>query len=307
MTISEQSEVFFGKKIIAYKAGEPIDNDPSLVYRIAQEYDDDLKLQELLTEFLTKVDKSQLQALVIGMWDEPFDEGPAAALQLLIDQAEHLPQFKALFVGDMTYEECEISWIIQTDYSPVLQAFPKLQALRIRGSNSLVIPPLKLPELQELIIECGGMPAAVLHSLAQSELPALSHLELWIGTEEYGFDGSLDDVIAAVQKLQTPSLRYLGLRDAEIADAIAVWLSSQDWLGQLQTLDLSLGTLGDDGARALMASEHLDTLRNLPKLDLSHHFITEAVQTQLRQVLPNAVLDDAQDPDDDYRFVAVGE
>ena len=101
-----------------------------------------------------------------------------------------------------------------------------------------------------------------------------------------------------------PTLRYLGLRDSQIADELAQWLADEEVVGRLQTLDLSLGTLGDAGARALLDSAHVRSLR---RLDLSHHYISPALQQHLKALPLEVVLDDAQEEDDGERYVAVGE
>jgi hypothetical protein len=223
----------------------------------------------------------------------------------LAELAPQLPNFKALFVGDMTFEECEISWIIQgTRYHHLLEAFPKLEALRIRGSTSLQLPPVTHTGLRQLVIESGGLPLEIAQALAQSELPALEHLELWLGDDNYGFQGDVAAYCQVLQKLRTPSLRVLGLRDAQIADELAVWLASEPWVASLETLDLSLGTLGDQGAQALLASSHVASLK---RLDLSHHYISAPLQEKLRATIPGVILDDAQDSSDGDRYVAVGE
>ena len=204
----------------------------------------------------------------------------------------------------MTFEDCEISWIIQGNYQSLLQAFPQLEVLRIRGATSLQLPAFSLPALRELVIESGGLPREISEGLAQSTLPSLERLELWLGTDEYGFDGDVDLFRGVLQKLRSPKLRHLGLRDSEIADQVATWLATEGWVAELDTLDLSLGTLGDEGAKALLASPHVTKLK---RLDLSHHYISAPVQAQLRAAIPGVVLDDPQEPDEGNRYVAVGE
>ena len=56
---------------------------------------------------------------------------------LLVDAKDRLNRLKGLFIGDITYEECEISWIIQSDVSPVLTAYPELELFRVRGGQDL--------------------------------------------------------------------------------------------------------------------------------------------------------------------------
>ncbi len=304
MTISDHAQRFAGRQVRDYERGQPVDAAPDIVYRLSLEYDAGMTMAELLDEFLGQVDKGRLEALVIGAWEEPQETGPNAALDALADRAAELPNLTALFVGDITFEECEISWIIQGDYGRLLAAFPRLERLHVRGSSSLVWPVVTHPGLKHLVLESGGLPSSVLNALAESSMPALEHLELWLGTSDYGFDGDLSQVQAAVERLRTPGLRYLGLRDAEIADQLAQWIAGVPWITSLGVLDLSLGTLGDEGAKALLASP---AIRKLPRVDLSHHYISGELQANLKAVMPGVVLDDVQEQDGDYRYVAVGE
>ncbi len=304
MTISESTETFFNKTVTAYDPALPVDLSGDKVYRLALEYDDERKMPDLFDQFLQSADKSKLDALVIGMWGEPYEESADDIIAALVARAPELPALRALFIGDMTFEECEISWIVQGDYTPLLNAYPKLEELRIRGAQDLSLEPVTHTALRKLTIESGGLPSEVVESLIGSSLPALEHLEVWLGSDGYGFDGDVELYRRLLGALAGPSLRYLGLRDSEITDELAQWLAGEEIVGRLHTLDLSLGTLGDDGARALLDSPHVRSLR---RLDLSHHYISAQVQESLKALPLEVVLDDAQEDDDGERYVAVGE
>lgn len=308
MTISDSTTTFHKKKVVQYDPESAVDPSPGVVYRLSLEYDDKRKMPEMIAGFLEKADKSTLEALIIGMWGDPYEAGADAVIAALAEQAPQLPALRALFIGDMTYEECEISWIVQGSYKPLLDAFPQLEELRIRGGNALVLEPFTHPNLRKLTIESGGLDEKIAQALAASTMPKLEHLELWLGTDEYGFSGDVALYRRVLAQLTTPSLRYLGLRDAQIADELAEWLADEPLLATIETLDLSLGTLGDVGAEALLRGTQLG---NLKRLDLSHHYISEANQARLEALPFKVVLDDAQEDDEDdgevYRYVAVGE
>jgi len=68
-------------------------------------------------------------------------------------------------------------------------------------------------------------------------------------------------------------------------DAVAA-AAAAPVVARLETLDLSQGTLGDDGAQALLAGQPLTHLR---KLDLSYHFISDITQAVLAVELPGIV------------------
>ena len=305
MTISQETETFFNKPVAPFTPGEAADIGTH-VYRLALEYEDTKQMVDLIDEFFAQIDKSQLDAIIIGNWGEAFSEGVDDILAKLIANASELPNLRAVFIGDMTFEECEISWITQGNYTPLINAFPKLEALRIRGSTSLTIEPFTHQSMRSFIIECGGLPQEVAIALAASSMPNLTHLELWLGTDDYGFSGDADLYRRVLAALMNPNMAYLGLRDAQIADDVATMLATQESIANLKTLDLSLGTIGDIGAEALCKSPYLAKLETL---DLSHHYISEQWQDALNALPMQVILDDEQgeEEDEDDRYVAVGE
>jgi hypothetical protein len=305
MTISDHLDRFAGKPVKDFEPGTPIDTS-RYVYRLTVEYESETGIDALLAQFLAATDPASIDALVIGAWNEPFDASAQQVLDALVAQAAQLSKLRALFVGDMTVEDCEISWIVQGDYEGLLKAYPHLEELVIRGGNDLTLSPFKHDHLKRLTVQTGGLRSEIVRNIAMSILPALEHLELWLGDEGYGFDGDVAlfrDVLFAQGK--PAALRSLGLRDSEIADELAVWLAATPWVAELDTLDLSMGTLGDEGGEALAASPYV---RELVELKLAHHYLSEPVQAKL-QALPLAVdLSDAQEADEDGdRYVAVSE
>jgi hypothetical protein len=164
-----------------------------------------------------------------------------------------MPALRALFLGDIIVEENEISWIVQSDVSPLLDAFPALEELRVRGGQGLTLGAPRHARLRSLAIETGGLDAGLVRSLAAADLPELEHLELWLGTTDYGGTVTVADLEPILSGRLFPKLRYLGLRDSEIADEVAAALASAPILERVRVLDLSLGTLGDAGAAAVRA------------------------------------------------------
>lgn len=308
MTISATTTTFYNKKVVEYDSASAIDPAADVVYRLSVGYGNKAPMPELIAEYLAKVDPSKVEALIIGMWGDPYEQGADDAIIALVRHAAELPNLRALFIGDMTFEECEISWIVQGDYNRLLDAYPQLEELRIRGSKDLIISPFTHQNLRKFTIECGGLDKDIATALAESSMPRLEHLELWLGTDEYGFSGGPALYQHVLAQLSNPALRYLGLRDADIADDLAIWLANEPLLATIETLDLSLGTLGDVGAEALLQGSQLGHLR---RLDLSHHYISPEIQQKLRALPFEVVLDDPQQDDEDdgetYRYVAVGE
>lgn len=302
MTVNRYAEEFHGRRVVEFRTGEKVKPADDVVYRLMQEYEGEQSQRELLEEFLKQVNPQQLEALILGPWaDAATGTPPTEYLETLI--ALRLPKLRALFVGDMTFEDSEISWINQTDYSDLIAEYPQLEALSIRGGTALALPATEYPSLRELVIQTGGLPSSVVESIASSQMPALKTLVLWLGSDGYGFDGDLATYQRLLDKIRPQRLSHLGLCNSEISDELAGYLAKQPWIGGLHTLDLSMGTIGDVGAKALLASPYVKSLK---VLDLSHHYISPAVVKQLEALPIEVVLDDPQDGDDD-RYCQVGE
>ena len=301
MVVSKYSETFFGMPVADYKFGEkPADGE--VVHRLVQEYESEQTQRELLDEYLGKVDPKRLRALVLGSWSEASTGTPPQEyLDGLI--AHRLPNLAALYVGDMTFEDAEISWIVQGDYQPLLAAYPNLEVLRIRGGG-IGLPTMKMPRLSELVIETGGLPHALVDAIAASDLPSLRRLELWLGDDNYGFDGDLSHYQNLLAKIRPERLDYLGLRNAQISDELASFIANQPWLATLPMLDLSMGTLSDVGAEALIKSPYI---KGLGSLDVCHHYLSPAVVKKLKQLSLTLHIDEAEEADEGSRYVEVGE
>src|SRR5262249_47361204 len=152
-----------------------------------------------------------------------------------------LPNLKALFLGDIPSTDQEITWIVQSDLTALFDAFPKLEHFRARGGQQLGLGKLKHKHLKSLTFEGSNLPAEVVRAVGRSSLPALEHLELWLGTVAYGADTTVADLKGIFAGKGLPALHYLGLRNSEIADAVAIALARAPILDRIEVLDLSLG------------------------------------------------------------------
>jgi hypothetical protein len=245
-----------------------------------------------------------IPALVIGMWH--YEESVRYIVDALVSKRAQFANLKALFVGDITSEENEISWIKQDDLSPLWTAFPNLEHLTIRGGEGLKLGDINLPELKSLRIESGGLSSEVVRSVGEAVLPELESLVLWLGTANYGATVKIADLERFYECAEKPKLKYLGLCDSEIADAIAEFIATAPVLSRLDVLDLSLGMLTDEGALALITSPYIHKLK---KLDLHYHFCTEAMVKKLQELAKDGMQVDTSErqTERDWRFVAVGE
>ncbi|TMR09272.1 leucine-rich repeat domain-containing protein [Nonomuraea zeae] len=244
--------------------------------------------------------------MVIGEWEECYSDDSAPIVRRLAENADRLPELRSLFLGAISPEQSEISWIQQSDITPLLEAYPKLERLEVRGGTGLRLRPVRHESLRILRMETGGLPGEVVRGVSGSDLPALEHLELWFGVGAYGGDATAADCAGLLSGTGLPRLRHLGLQNSEIADEIAAAVATAPIVGRLETLSLSMGAMGDVGAEALLSGQPLTHLR---RLDLSHHFMSGAMTARVKAALPGVevVLHETGDSDGDRRYVAVSE
>lgn len=261
--------------------------------------------------FLEGPAAARVPGVVVGAWGPMFGEEKDAEpmIRALVAARDRLPNARALFLGDIVSEECEISWIEQGDLTPLYMAYPNLEHLGVRGSDGLHLGTLALPDLRTLVVQSGGLPGSVVRQVAAANLPELTHLELWLGTDDYGGDSTLDDLAPILAGDRFPKLQYLGLRDSENADAIAAAVARSPIIERIRVLDLSLGTLGDEGATALLESP---AVARLEKLDIHHHYCSDAMVAKLQGIGIEVDASEVQEPDEDRsgeesRYVAVSE
>ncbi len=282
-----------------------------VVHRVGLSYEDDydskVAWSDSFADFLALPGVEKTTGLVIGTWWELDDgNGPVdEVVESLVSAAPQLPNLRALFVGDIMSEESEISWIEQDDLSPLLSAFPNLQHFAIRGANGLSLGSCQHAQLKTLVIQSGGLANRVVQEIFQGKLPALEHLELWLGSDWYGGDVTLTDLEPLLNGELFPQLKVLALRDCSFADDLAIALSQAPIINRIEILDLSLGNLGDEGAKALLACP---AIKQLKLLDLHYHFIDSELAQQFKQLGIEVDISEPQDPNrHDRRYIAVSE
>jgi len=307
--IGQNVGTFIGKRVTDYDPEKPVKTD--VVYRFRSDWETNEVIPSL-EKYLTTNEALTTTAIVFGAWhgDAWHGDDPEQTAEVVVDALvkgkDRLPQLAALYIGDITSEENEMSWIKQCDLSPLFKAFPKLQLLRARGGDGLQLTVPQHANLRALALETGGMDVGIIRSICTSDFPNLEYLELWLGTEEYGAGYTVADLQPLLSGKLFPKLKYLGLRTCQLADELAGVLVNSPLLQRIETLDLSLGVLTDEGARALLLLPLNTTLK---KLNLHYNYISADMIRQLK-ALPLTV--DASKPsnmdeEDESRFVAVGE
>jgi hypothetical protein len=304
MTIDENASTFAGLPVLDYAEGSSVSADKA--WRLRVEYEAEEGWTELFERFLEEPGAASVKAFVVGSWGEvATGTNSEPVVEAIVAARERLPRLEALFLGDLTFEESEISWINQSDVSPILSAYPALSILRVRGSNGLSLGMLRHASLRTLIVETGGLDASIVRQVASSDLPKLEHLELWLGDNGYGANWTLEDLAPILDGTRFPRLKTLGLRDSDQADAVAEAVTRSPLLQRIEVLDLSLGTLSDEGARALLASP---ALKRLKRLDLRHNYLSAETARALGALGIEVDTSEGEpDKGEDDRYVAVSE
>lgn len=267
-------------------------------YHEYEDYEDGKTAETMVGEILADPEFQNIDKLIIGDWGGAYEDSCQAVLDAIADNADKFSHITSLFVGDMDYEECEISWIIQGDYSRIWEAMPQLKEITVKGSTDLKLGKIKHSNLESLTIICGGLGSDVIKEIEEAELPELKKLLVYIGSENYGFDGDADTVRSLLANSDFPKLEYLGIADSEIQDELTAVVLDCKYIDSITTLDLSCGTITDKGGELLLRK--LPELKNLKKLDLSYNYLSDEMKEKLTAAAPAVEMDlsDSQEVDE---------
>lgn len=275
-----------------------MENSKKYFYDYEDYEDGDKDAGTIAQEILNDPELKELKEIIIGCWGESYENSVQTILDELVANKEKVLHIESLYVGDMTYEECEVSWIEQGDYSKLIAALPNLKNLTIKGSNELSLKNLNHENLESLEIICGGLPKEVIQQIAISNLPKIKKLNLYLGIDDYGFNGDIEDIKKLLENPYFKNLKYLGLGNSEIQDEIVEVTLNSNIISNLEVLDFSNGTLSDKGAEIII--NNIDKLKGLKLLNLSYNFITDEIMEKLKKMPIEINVDEQMENDDDY-------
>ena len=263
------------------------------------DYDEDDKNAETMIEdIMNDPEFSGLEEIVIGDWGGAWEESAQPLIDGMIENKEKFSHIKSLFIGDMDFESCEVSWIMQADYSKLWEAMPQLEKIVIKGSADLELGNIEHDNLQHFEIICGGLPKDNIASVKNAKLPSLQTLLLYIGVDDYGFDGDISTIKDLLANSDFPKLTYLGLTDSETQDQSTEAVFDSKYISQITTLDLSMGSLTDKGGQMLL--EKLPDYPNIKNLNLEYHYLSDKMMHKLEDLADVEVNVDDQQEADDY-------
>jgi len=167
------------------------------------------------------------------------------------------PHLRRLQLCDFEmHEDAELSDVILGELGPLWPRLTELRHLVLQG-GLMHLGQLDLPSLQTLTIRTTGLMPESLEAVVRKR-PSLTGLELWFGRETDA-GSHLGPLLSG---RHFPSLRALGLCNADFTDELVAELHTSPLLPRLRTLDLSRGTLSDEGLDSLLRSRaayaHLD-------------------------------------------------
>lgn len=269
----------------------------------------DKSVETLIPEILADEEFAQIEELIIGCWGEAWEDSCQAVLDGIVENKEKFVHIKRLFVGDMDFEDCEVSWIIQGNYSKLWEALPNLKELSIKGSTDLELGEISHENLESLEIICGGLPSDIIEQITKANLPSLKKLNLYLGSDNYGFDGDEETIKKLLTDSNFPKLEYLGINDSEIQDEVTEVVLDSKYMGQISTLDLSNGTLSDKGGQMLL--ETLPKYPNIKMVDLHFHYLSDEMMKKLEKLSVSFNMDEQNEADEDddevYRYAMLTE
>ncbi|MEM7717062.1 MAG: HEAT repeat domain-containing protein [Cyanobacteria bacterium P01_A01_bin.68] len=238
-----------------------------------------------------------------------FNEAFANNIEALINRGDYHLSFisdsdkftnlKAVFIGAYELEEYDY-WYANPIHNIglILKAYPKLELLQLRCgeenndySSWRYFTKFKHNHLKALILETKGLSRQKVTQISSLKLPALKHLELWLGNDNYDENTSTEYLTPILSGEIFPKLYYLGLRNCEYADEIATAIVNSPVINKIKILDLSLGFLTDAGGTALL---NCPAVNNLDILSVANNCLTNSMIDKLMQ-LDTEVVADNQD------------
>lgn len=253
------------------------------------------KLESTLTEILDQVLDHPSGRYIVEVAFHGNGNLNDDNLQPLIDKlAEKAPPtIRKLTLGDNIDQ---ISWHHVGSLAGLWPSVPHLKTLEIETGELEVGEPgqLNAPALERAVFVTGGMSPSCARGIATAQIPNIQHLEIYYGDPNYGGNATVDDVTPLLDRSDLTKLRYLGLKNSMFANEIARLVGNAKVIKGLETLDLSLGAMTDEGAKFL--AESAAGLAHLKTLNLTRNFLTSAGIELVKNLCPTVLTDGQEKP-----------
>ncbi|VAW72259.1 hypothetical protein MNBD_GAMMA12-1677 [hydrothermal vent metagenome] len=211
-----------------------------------------------------------------------FDEFPSGV------QRESVKHLK---IGELYSKEYEFSWSFIGFVNKVFSLFPNLETLLVSGLW-IEFGELKHHKLKTLNVLTGCLSPTGIKSIANAMLPALESLTVWFGRELVSDEGVCKALEPLLQGNGYASLKHLGLMNAEVEDEILQALVKAPIMKQLISLNLSMGTMTDNGAQVLL--ENREVFQHLRSINLSDNHLSKDMSVRLKKMFLGIINTDNQ-------------
>lgn len=241
-------------------------------------------VRELTLELLTHPSARFLAELTIGALGGKEDYDYADIVEaLLIARPTTL---RTLHLADFDAQEHSDPTLAQLGALGRLgEATPNLEQLTLRG-GSLSLEGFSLPKLRVLRLETV-LNTTLWTALLALDLPALETLVV----DGSGYTPTAAELRPLLSGAALPALRELALRQTNQTNALVeALLQEPARLSTWQRLDLSKGSLDDEGAELLSAGR--EQLASLSLLDLSRNHLSSQGVERLRTIAAEVRLDE---------------
>lgn len=274
----QHAAIFADRKVINFEPNLEIVNPKENAYAIRVfPGTGDISYKDKLLSLITKPNVNQLEALVFGTipygkWIQPFD--------FLMSAYHALPNLEAIFLGDFNQEDMRrrVARFCEGNISLILSKYSQLQLLQIRGGSDCTFSECRHEKIKALRIDSCSINKH-LAGINKLDLPALEYLELWIDAPINQKHLVMRDLKMIFHKNKFLKLKYLGIKNCNFADDVAMSIARSPLMERLIELDLSLGNLSSKGLLALLSSNFINKLDilNVSASSISPEFITQTI------------------------------
>jgi len=203
---------------------------------------DGRRLDRLVQALLALPSARFLRELYISSPTARGSGDEVALLHAALEEAGPRPTLQRLGLVDSGVETYPLA---AGPLRPFAWLYPRLRALDVQADAFELDAGPPFGALEELALRTCSR--AVLRGLGATAWPALRQLDLWIGRGV-----AAQDVLALLTPERFPRLTMLGLKNLAFADELCAALPGLALAPRLEWLDLSLGTMTDAGADALL-------------------------------------------------------
>ena len=219
-----------------------------------------ISYEDKLLSLIEKPNSNQIEALVFGTahygkWIKPFD--------FLMTFYDDLPNLEAIFLGDFNQEDMRVALLAgfsEGNLSQILSKYSQLQLLQIRYGSGYIFTEYRHEKLKALRIEISYGAYECLTGINKLDLPSLEYLELWIDAPASKNNLLMNELNQLFWRSKFPKLKYLGIKNCQFADDVAIGIAKAPLMERLIELDLSLGNVSSKGLSALLSSNFINEL-----------------------------------------------